>query len=162
MIYTLCGSTRFPDAFAVANMHLSAMGHVDEPRGARYLTSDGDETTPGKRGLDELHLRKIDLSDAVFVVNVAGYVGSSTQREIAYARATGKAVVWMFPDAVSDDTLGHAFRFSDRVEWNPTGNTWKSGSVEQVDTRSVVIALDENDQTMRVSPENLRPLRRVL
>ena len=116
MIFTLCGSTRFPDAFAVANMHLSAMGHVviglgmlghaDEPRGARYLTSDGDETTPGKRGLDELHLRKIGLSDAVFVVNVAGYVGSSTQREIAYARATGKAVVWMFPDAVSDDMPG--------------------------------------------------------
>ncbi len=116
MIFTLCGSTRFPDAFAVANMHLSAMGHVviglgmlghaDEPRGARYLTSDGDETTPGKRDLDELHLRKIDLSDAIFVVNVAGYVGSSTRREIDYARATGKVVVWMFPDAVSDDTPG--------------------------------------------------------
>jgi len=172
MIYTLCGSTRFPDAFALANMHLSMMGHVviglgllghaDEPRGARFLTSDGNEETPGKQGLDELHLRKIDLSDAIFVVNVAGYVGSSTRREIAHARATGKAVVWMFPDAVSNDTPGHTFRFSDRVEWNPTGNRWKPGSVEQVDTHSVVIALDENDQTMRVSPENLRPLRRVL
>jgi len=112
MIYTLCGSTRFPDAFALANMHLSALGHVviglgmsghtDEPRGARFLTSDGDETTPGKRGLDELHLRKIDLSDAIFVVNVAGYIGSSTRREIAHAWATGKAVVWMFPDAAGD------------------------------------------------------------
>jgi len=112
MIYTLCGSTRFPDAFALANMHLSMMGHVviglgmsghaDEPRGARFLTSDGDETTPGKRGLDELHRRKIDMSDAIFVVNVGGYVGSSTRREIAHARATGKAVVWMFPDASGD------------------------------------------------------------
>jgi len=56
MIYTLCGSTRFPDAFALANMHLSMMGHVviglgllghaDEPRGARFLTSDGNEETP--------------------------------------------------------------------------------------------------------------------
>jgi hypothetical protein len=54
------------------------------------------------------------------------------------------------------------FRAGDRVEWNPTGDEWKPGNVEQVDTCSVVIALDENRQIMRVSPRNLRPLRRVL
>lgn len=107
MIYTLCGSTRFPDAFALANAHLSMMGHVviglglyghaDEPRGARFLTSDGDESTPEKQGLDQLHFRKIDLSDAIYVVNVGGYVGSSTKREIAYAEQHGKTVEWMFP-----------------------------------------------------------------
>jgi len=104
-----------------------------------------------------LHLRKIDMSDAVFVLNVGGDVGSSTRREIAHARATGKGIVWMFPDA-SDDTPGHAFRFGDRVEWNPRDDVWEPGSVEQVDTCSVVIALDENRQIMRVSPRNLRPL----
>jgi hypothetical protein len=111
-VYTLCGSTRFPDAFALANMHLSVqgriviglgmLGHADEPRGARFLTSDGDETTPGKQGLDELHLRKIDLSDAIFVVNVGGYIGASTRKEIAYAEETGKRVEWMFPPKEED------------------------------------------------------------
>lgn len=106
-VYTLCGSTRFPDAFALANMHLSMMGHIvisiglaghaDEPRGARFLTSDGDESTPEKQGLDQLHFRKIDLSDAIFVVNPGGYVGSSTKREIAYAESRGIAVEWLFP-----------------------------------------------------------------
>jgi hypothetical protein len=106
IVTTLCGSTRFPDAFALANMHLSLMGriviglgmmgHADEPRGARFITSDGDETAPEKRGLDELHFRKIDISDGVYVVNVGGYIGSSTRREIAYAREHGKTVEWMF------------------------------------------------------------------
>lgn len=111
-VITLCGSTRFADAFALANMHLSLRGHVviglgmcghtDQPQGARFLTSDGDESTPEKQGLDQLHYRKIDLSDSIYVVNVGGYIGSSTRREIAYARAHGKTVEWMFPDAIPD------------------------------------------------------------
>lgn len=110
-VYTLCGSTRFPDAFDLANMHLSLqghiviglgmMGHADEPRGARFLTADGDEGAPAKQGLDRLHYRKIDISDAIFVCNVGGYVGRSTRGEIVYARSTGKDVEWMFPDAAA-------------------------------------------------------------
>lgn len=107
MIYTLCGSSRFPEAFHLANAHLSLCGHIvislglfghaDEPCGAQFLTSDGDETTPEKIGLDQLHFRKIDLADAIFVVNFGGYIGSSTKREIAYAQSKGKAIEWMFP-----------------------------------------------------------------
>lgn len=115
IVTTLCGSTRFPDAFDLANMHLSLQGrvvisvglkgHADEPRGARFLTNDGDESTPEKQELDELHFRKIDLADGIYVVNLGGYVGSSTRREIAYARAHGKTVEWMFPDAVPQDLV---------------------------------------------------------
>jgi hypothetical protein len=107
IVTTLCGSTRFPDAFALANMHLSLMGriviglgmlgHADEPQGARFLTSDGDEKTPNKQGLDELHFRKIDISDGIYVVNVGYYMGSSTMREIRYALDHGKTVEYMFP-----------------------------------------------------------------
>lgn len=107
LVTTLCGSTRFPDAFALANMHLSMlgriviglgmMGHADQPTGARFLTSDGDESSPEKKHLDALHFRKIDISDGIFVVNPGGYIGSSTKREIAYAQAQGKTVEWMFP-----------------------------------------------------------------
>lgn len=101
MIYTLCGSSRFPEAFHLVNAHLSMCGHIvislglfghaDEPRGAKFLTSDGDESTA-----DQLHLRKIDMADAIFVVNVGGYIGSSTKREIAYAESKGKTVEWLF------------------------------------------------------------------
>lgn len=42
--------------------------------------------------LAELHLRKIDLADEVLILNVGGYIGPSTVRELAYARARGKRV----------------------------------------------------------------------
>lgn len=106
-VITLCGSSRFPDAFHLANLHLSMLGHIvislgafghaDQPTGSRFLLSDGDESTPEKQAIDQLHFRKIDLADEIFVVNVGGYVGSSTKREIEYARSLGKSVRWMFP-----------------------------------------------------------------
>ena len=114
-VITLCGSTRFPQAFDLANMHLSMQGHVviglgcfghaDLPPGAKFLTSDGDEKTPEKQALDSLHFRKIDLSDEIFVINVGGYVGSSTKREIAYAEAHGKTVRFMFEPANAGGNL---------------------------------------------------------
>lgn len=48
--------------------------------------------------LDELHLRKIDLADRVFILNVGGYIGGSTRRELAYAIAHGKPVAFLEPE----------------------------------------------------------------
>jgi hypothetical protein len=108
-VITLCGSSRFPDAFHLVNAHLSMLGfvvislglygHADEPQGAQFLTSDGNEATKEKQSLDQLHFRKIDVSDGIFVINVGGYVGSSTKREIAYAQSQGKTVDYLFPHA---------------------------------------------------------------
>ena len=47
--------------------------------------------------LDELHWRKIDLSDEIFVLNVGGYIGNSTRKEIEYAERTGKPVLYLEP-----------------------------------------------------------------
>lgn len=48
-----------------------------------------------KINLDELHLRKIDLCDEVLVLNVGGYIGESTAREIKYSEIHGKRVVYL-------------------------------------------------------------------
>lgn len=56
-----------------------------------------------KAALDVLHLRKIDLADEVFVLNVGGYIGESTRREIAYAERTGKPVTYLDPFALKED-----------------------------------------------------------
>jgi len=53
---------------------------------------DGPVSEDEKAVLDALHLRKIDLADRILVVNPDGYIGESTSREIAYARASGKPV----------------------------------------------------------------------
>lgn len=60
--------------------------------------SEADEspTSEQKALLDALHLHKIDLADRVVVVNPGGYVGESTRREIAHARAAGKPVTFTF------------------------------------------------------------------
>lgn len=56
--------------------------------------ADAPVTGEEKAVLDNLHLQKIDLADRVLVVNPGGYVGESTSREIAYARAAGKPVTF--------------------------------------------------------------------
>jgi hypothetical protein len=45
--------------------------------------------------LDELHLRKIDLADEVFILNVNGYIGESTSKEIEYAKKQGKPIKYL-------------------------------------------------------------------
>jgi hypothetical protein len=99
-IVTLCGSTRFKDEINAVNARLTLegklvislglFGHTDLP--------DHDWSTNGselKRILDDLHKRKIDLADEVFIVNVGGYIGESTRNEIEYAEAHGKLVRYL-------------------------------------------------------------------
>jgi hypothetical protein len=107
-IVCLCGSTRFADLHAIRRWELEQEGQGQTVvLMINYLPHwwtegqgwDGNdhfgERTGTKEMLDELHLRKIDLSTRVEVVNPEGYVGESTAKEINYARATGKPVTFM-------------------------------------------------------------------
>ena len=47
--------------------------------------------------IDDMHKRKIDMADEIFVINVGDYIGSSTRSEIEYAAATGKVVRYLEP-----------------------------------------------------------------
>ena len=98
-IVCLCGSTRFAHEFAAQNLRLTLDGVIVLSIGAAVSDRELGITQQGevKRQLDELHLRKIDLADSILVLNVGGYVGSSTAREIAYARGQGKPVVFLEP-----------------------------------------------------------------
>ena len=44
--------------------------------------------------LDKIHRKKIDISDAIYVVNIDGYIGNSTKNEIEYANNNGKEVIY--------------------------------------------------------------------
>jgi len=92
-IVCICGSARFVDEMRAANRDLTFAGViVVAPGETDELVSDEQKTA-----LDALHLRKIDLADRVLVVNPGGYVGESTNREIGYARATGKPISFTDP-----------------------------------------------------------------
>jgi hypothetical protein len=107
-IVCLCGSTRFYDQFQQANYDLTMRGKIVLSVGfyphatARHGHGEGvGHDSAEKAALDELHKRKIDLADEVFVINVGGYVGESTRSEIAYAVERGKPVRYLEPVAVA-------------------------------------------------------------
>ena len=95
-IVCLCGSTRFYEAFQEANYRETLQGKIVlsvgfYPHAQREMHARDVGCTPEqKKALDELHLRKIDLADEVLVLNVGGYIGESTRREIAYTVSVGK------------------------------------------------------------------------
>ena len=82
------------DELRAANRELTFAGVIVVAPGE----AGGPVTAEQKAALDALHLHKIDLADRVLVVNPGGYIGESTSREIAYARAAGKPV--SFTDSV--------------------------------------------------------------
>lgn len=82
-----------------AKKGIIALGWCVLPTNHRFNGSEIDHHLAEAEGvadiLDELHLRKIDLADQVLVVNVGGYIGEGTKREIAYAQSLNKSVVYM-------------------------------------------------------------------
>lgn len=97
-IVCLCGSTRFKDEFTKANADLTLQGHIVLSVGMfGHVDAPEIMTTDVKVTLDELHKRKIDLADEVFVINVGGYIGDSTRSEIEYALAQHKVVSHLEP-----------------------------------------------------------------
>jgi len=96
-IVCLCGSTRFIDVFHEVGLRETAAQRIVlsvgiDTKSDEDLLRAGQLTLAAKAGLDEQHLRKIDLADEILVLNVGGYIGESTRREIEYARRSGKRV----------------------------------------------------------------------
>lgn len=105
-IICICGSTRFADTHAIKRWEFEKTGEaiclMINYLPAWYADEQGwdgndhfGEQSGLKEVLDDLHFRKIDLSDEVFVVNVDGYIGESTRNEIDYALSKGKSVNYL-------------------------------------------------------------------
>ena len=95
-VITLCGSTRFKEQFIEAQKRLTLEGNIVISVGLFGHSGDDEVWTEGTKAmLDDMHKRKIDMADAIFVINVGGYIGSSTRSEIEYATKTGKEVRYL-------------------------------------------------------------------
>lgn len=109
-IICLCGSTRFTDEMLVKQWELTKQGNIVLSWCAvpeSYFKGPHVGDAEGvKEIVDEVHKRKIDLCDSVFVMNVGGYFGESTTSEIKYATAHGKPVEWLEqPDTIRLEAL---------------------------------------------------------
>ena len=107
-IIVLCGSSRFCDVMAVCawilekeekaitmGLHLLPDWYTDVASHLAEYESVADE-------MDELHLRKIDIADEIFVVNYEDYIGESTTKEIHYARERAKTIRWFTHDPIGE------------------------------------------------------------
>jgi len=98
-IICLCGSTRFTEQMLIKQWELTKQGSIVLSWCALpdYYFQGNDKNHIGdqegvKKIVDEVHLRKIDLADEVFILNVGGYIGESTQNELEYARKKEKKI----------------------------------------------------------------------
>jgi hypothetical protein len=95
-VITLCGSTRFKDAFMDVQKRLTLEGHIVISVGLFGHSGDSEAMyAETKAMLDDMHKRKIDMADEIYVINVGGYIGSSTRSEIEYAKANGKGIRYL-------------------------------------------------------------------
>lgn len=94
-IVCLCGSTRFREAYEQAQREETLAGKIVLTVGLLGHHEGLDMNGPIKKRLDELHLHKIDLASEILVLNVGGYIGESTRREIEYARQSGKLIRYL-------------------------------------------------------------------
>ncbi len=95
-VITLCGSTRFRDEFTAAQKRLTLEGNIVLSVGLFGHSGDNEVWSENtKEMLDDMHLRKIDMADEIFVINPGGYIGESTRREIEYARKNNKTVKYL-------------------------------------------------------------------
>ena len=102
-VITLCGSTRFKDEFMEAQKRLTLEGNIVISVGLFGHSGDQevwdgmDEGTLSKTKemLDDMHKRKIDMADSIYVINVGGYIGDSTRSEIEYANKCGKKIAYL-------------------------------------------------------------------
>lgn len=102
-VITLCGSTRFEEEFMNIQRDLTLQGNIVISVGVfghsrdKEVWENMNETTrtQTKEMLDDIHKRKIDMADEIFVINVGGYIGDSTKNEIEYAKLHGKPVKYL-------------------------------------------------------------------
>lgn len=102
-VITLCGSSRFKEDFFKVQKDLTLKGNIVISLGLFGHSGDNEvwenmdegTLTNTKKMLDDMHKRKIDMADEIFVVNVGGYIGESTKSEIEYAKIHGKKVNYL-------------------------------------------------------------------
>lgn len=125
-VIAISGSTRFIEHMAVKAWEFEKAGYI--ALGCHLLPqwyTDAKDHLAEVEGvaarMDALHLVKIDMADRLYVVNVGGYIGEATRREIAHAEAVGKPVAYMEPPggppAITLDINGR----DHEVRWDRAG-----------------------------------------
>ena len=108
-VVCLCGSTKFEYAFERAAKEETLAGNIVLSAGVfihqydEFGSEKHDVSEDVKNRLDELHMAKIRMADEILVLNVGGYIGDSTRREVDYAKELGKTIRWLTEMTLKDE-----------------------------------------------------------
>lgn len=153
-VITLCGSTKFKNEFMEAQKRLTLEGNIVISVGL-FGHSGDDEVWDGmdegtlsepKKMLDDMHKRKIDMADEIYVINVDGYIGESTKSEIDYAKAHGKKVSYL----VTPGTKPENYLFTIRDYLEKYHIAYEADAIESIRERQngKVFSLNEHIKAM--------------
>lgn len=150
-VVCLCGSTKFYEEFQVANFEETMKGHIVLTVGfyahrAEMVPIHGETvgiTPEQKVMLDELHFRKIEMADEVFIINPGGYIGESTGRELMHAFKLGKKIRFLEPMAPKSGWSWMSALPLDEREL-PEGHSW--GLWAYRDTDGWFLSVSEVDE----------------
>jgi len=93
-IITICGSLKFIEEMKIYTEKLALEGNC--VLSIIYPTKNKDcYTSEEINTLGKEHNKKIDLSDAIFVINKNGYIGESVKKEIEYAKNKNKEIIYL-------------------------------------------------------------------
>lgn len=95
-VVTLCGSMKFKKEMMKVAEELELKKGYSIIQ-CVYFDNNWKDYNISDEKFEKLHLKKIEISDAIFVVNVNGYIGESTKKEIEYAKSLQKEILYLVP-----------------------------------------------------------------
>ena len=118
-VITLCGSTKYKDEFLMVNKWLTLQGNVVISVAMFGHVDKEPLTIDEKLILDEIHKKKINLANEIFVVDIDGYIGASTKKEIEYSEVNGKTVRYLSKEKEDFEKWKREFYSREILEdWN--------------------------------------------
>ena len=95
-VITLCGSTKFKEDFIRVQKELTLKGNIILTVGLFGHSGDDEVWSHGvKELMDDMHKRRILMSDEIYVINKNNYIGESTKNEIEFAKKHNKKIIYM-------------------------------------------------------------------
>ena len=95
-VVTICGSIRYSKEMIKISADLELKNGYAVIQCIYNIDKDNYEGFDTNI-LDKIHRKKIDISDAIYVVNINGYIGNSTKNEIEYAKKNNKEIIYHEP-----------------------------------------------------------------
>ena len=100
-IITLCGSLKFQKEMMIIAEKMALEGNcILTP--VYPIIKNCERTDEQLKKLKKTHFKRIELSDAILVINKNNYIGDSTKLEIEYAKKLGKEIIY-YTDLIKEN-----------------------------------------------------------